>query len=180
MRIATFATTVCLALLAATALAQSVTYDYERAATFSNYKTYAWTRGTELQDELNHARVVRAIDAALSAKGLTPVASSANPDVLVAYHASFDGRLEIIGSTSGWGPLNLGGRWGSARVQPVLSGTLVVDISDARKGAIVWRSMARSDIGTTDTPDSRDRKIAKATAKMFKNYPPTRKGAPRR
>ena len=57
MRIATFATSVWLTLLGTMVLAQSVTYDYDRAANFSNYKTYAWTRGTELTDELNHARV---------------------------------------------------------------------------------------------------------------------------
>src|SRR4030095_4257889 len=171
MRIATFATCV-LTLLGTMAQAQSVTYDYDRAASFSNYKTYAWTRGTELTDELNHARVVRAIDAALVAKGLAQVEGSANPDVLVAYHASFDENLEISGSTYGWGPLGLGGdRGGWARVQPILVGTLVVDISDARTRAIVWRSLASSDIRPTDKPETRDKKIAKATEKMFKNYP---------
>ena len=105
MRIATFATGVWLTLLGAMALAQSVTYDYDRAASFSNYKTYAWTRGTELTDELNHARVVRAIDAALVAKGLARVEPSANPDVLVAYHASFDKNLEITGSAHWVGTL---------------------------------------------------------------------------
>ena len=147
MRIATFATCVWLTLLGTMALAQSVTYDYDRAANFSNYKTYAWTRGTELTDELNHARLVRAIDAALVAKGLARVEPGANPDVLVAYHASFDKNLEITGSAHGWGPFGLGGdRTGSARVQPLLVGTLVVDISDARTSAIVWRSLASSDI----------------------------------
>jgi hypothetical protein len=172
MRIATFATCV-LTLLATMALAQSVTYDYDRTASFSNYKTYAWTRGTELTDELNHARVVRAIDAALVAKGLARVEAGANPDVLVAYHASFEKNLEISGSAHGWGPFGLGGdRTGSARVEPIVVGTLVVDISDARTTAIVWRSLASSDIRPTDKPESRDKKIAKATEKMFKNYPP--------
>ena len=105
MRIATFTTSVWLALLGTIALAQSVTYDYDRAVNFSTYKTYAWTRGTELSDELNHARVVRAIEAALVAKGLALVEPSANPDVLVAYHASFDRNLEITGSVHRWGPL---------------------------------------------------------------------------
>ena len=97
----------------------------------------------------------------------------ANPDVLVSYHASFDKNLEITGSARGLGPFGLGGdRWGSARVQPVLVGMLVVDISDVRTRAIVWRSLASSDIRPADKPESRDRKIAKATDKMFKNYPP--------
>ena len=93
--------------------------------------------------------------------------------MLVAYHASFEKDLEISGWTHGWGPFGLGGdRMGSARVQGVLVGTLVVDIADARTGAIVWRSLASSDISPTDKPESRDKKIAKATEKMFKNYPP--------
>jgi hypothetical protein len=173
MRIAMFATSVWLILLGTMAPAQSVTYDYDRAANFSSYKTYAWTRGTELTDELNHARVVRAVESRLATKGLTRVGPSADPDVHVAYHANFEKNLEIFGSTHGWGPFGLGGdRLGSARVQAVLVGTLVVDIADARTGAIVWRSVASSDIRPTDKPKSRDTKIAKATDKMFKNYPP--------
>jgi Domain of unknown function (DUF4136) len=173
MRIATFAICVWLILIGTMALAQSVTYDYDRTAKFSSYKTYAWTRGTELTEELNHARVVRAIDAALVAKGLARVEPSANPDVVVAYHASFEKNLEISGSAHGWGPFGLGGdRTGSARVEPIVVGTLVVDISDARTTAIVWRSLASSDVRPTDKPESRDKKIAKATDKMFKNFPP--------
>ena len=173
MKIATLAASVCLTLLGTLALAQTVTYDYDRTAKFATFRTYAWTSGTELTDELNHARVVRAIDAVLAAKGLARVEPGAYPDVLVAYHASFDRNLEITGSTQGWGPLGLGGdRFGSARVQPVLVGTLVVDIADARTRAIVWRSLASSDIRPTDKPENRDKKIAKATEKMFKNYPP--------
>jgi hypothetical protein len=140
---------------AATALAQSVTWDYDRAARFSNYKTYAWTRGTELTDA-NHQRVVRAIDAALAGKGLARVEATASPDVLVAYHAN----VEIDASA------------GLGAGQRVLVATLVIDISDARTGATVWQSHFTSDMRTTATPESRDKKIAKATEKMFKNYPP--------
>ncbi len=104
MRVVTYLTTLCVMLLGTIALAQSVTYDYDRAVHFANYRTYAWTAGTELTDELNHVRVVRAIDAALVAKELARVEPSANPDVLVAYHASFDKDLEITGSAHGWGP----------------------------------------------------------------------------
>jgi Domain of unknown function (DUF4136) len=172
MRIATFAMIVSLT-LATTALAQNVTYDYNSAANFASYKTYAWTRGTVLADELKHARLVRAIDAALAAKGLARVEPDAKPDVLVAYHASFEQDLEISGGTHGWGPPGLGAdRWGSARIQPLLVGVLLVDISDTQTGAIVFRSLASSDVRLTDKPESRDQKIAKAVKKMFQNYPP--------
>jgi Domain of unknown function (DUF4136) len=175
MRIATIATSVSLTLLGTIALAQTVSYDYDPSANFSNYRTYAWTRGTELPDQLNHARVVRAIDAELVTKGLAQVEHSAHPDVLVAYHASFDKNLEINGWSHGWGPLDLGGdRFGSARLQPVLVGTVVVDLSDARTGAIVWRGLASSDIRPNDKPESRQKKVTKAAQKMFKHYPPGR------
>ena len=127
-----------------------------------------------MSDTLNHARVVRGIDAALVGKGLARVEPGANPDVLVTYHASFDRNLEINGWAQGMGPFGLGDRFGSATVQPVLVGTLIVDISDARTRAIVWRSLASSDIRPTDKPESRDKKIAKAMEKMFKTYPPKR------
>ena len=173
MRIATFATAVGLALLSSIALAGSVTYDYDRGADFSRYKTYAWTRGTELTDELNHARIVRAVDAQLAAKGLTRVERSARPEVLVAYHASFERNVEIHGFSHGWGPFGLGGdRTGSARFEPVLVGTLVVDIMDARTSAIVWRAMASSDINPATSPRKRDKKVTGATARMFKSFPP--------
>ena len=172
MRMATYLTSVCMTLIGTIALAQSVTYDYDRAADFSRFKTYAWTRGTELTDELNHARVVRAIEAAFVTKGLARVEPSANPDVLVAYHANFDRKLEMTGAAHGSGPFGLGDRWGSTTVQPVLVGTLVVDIFDARTRALVWRSLASSDIRPSDKPDTREKKITKATEKMFKNFPP--------
>ncbi len=173
MRISTFAMAVGLALIGTIALAKSVSYDYDRGADFSRYKTYAWTRGTELTDELNHARVVRGVDAQLAAKGLTRVEPGGRPEVLVAYHASFERNVEINGFSHGWGPFGLGGdRTGSARIQPILVGTLVVDIVDARTNAIVWRAMASSDINPATSPQKRDQKINGATEKMFKNYPP--------
>ena len=154
-------------------LSQTVTYDYDHTAAFSTYKRYAWTRGTELSDELNHARVVRLVDAQLMAKGLTRVEPGDSPDVLVAYHTSFDQNLRIDGFSSGWGPMGLGpDRFGSATVQKVLVGTLVVDIIDARARRLAWRGLASGDIKPGDKPDQRDKKLAKATEKMFRNYPP--------
>jgi len=176
MRTMMWLTGVCLTLFGTIAMAQSVSYDYDRAADFGTYKTYAWTRGTELPDELNHARVVRAIDAAIAAKGLARVGAADHADVLVAYHASFDTNLEIFGGTSGLGPFGLGpDRWGAATVQPVQVGTLVVDLIDARTHALVWRSRASSDARPNDSIDAREKKIDKAAAKMFKNFPPARR-----
>ena len=154
-------------------LAQSVNYDYDRAANFSKFRTYSWTRGTELVDRLNHARVVRSIETQLGAKGLGKVDSGAHPDVLVSYHASFDKNLQINAYSSGFGGPRFGGlRSATATTQEVLTGTLVVDVMDAGTKAIVWRGMASGEIDPSASPEKREKNINKAGEKLFRNYPP--------
>jgi hypothetical protein len=175
MRTAILATTTCLTLLGTIVLAQNVTYDFDKAASFSRYKTYTWVRGTSLGDELNHRRVVNAVEAQLASRGFAKVDSSADPDVLVAYHASFDKDLQINGFSSGWGGYRFGaGRMGTARVEEILTGTLAVDIVDAQTRTIVWRGVASKEVDTKASPEKRERNINRAAEKIFSNYPPTR------
>jgi len=174
MRITTLMSAACVVLLGTMALAQSTTYDFDKAANFSRFKSYAWVRGTVLTDELNHARVVNAVSAQLAAKGLTRVESIANPDLLVAYHASFDRDLQISGFASGFGPYRFAGGSGVARTEKILTGTLAIDIVDARTRTIVWRGMASKEVDVNADPSSRERNINKVVARLFKNYPPAR------
>jgi hypothetical protein len=173
MRIATFVTAVTLAMAGTIAFAQNVSYDFEKAADFSKFKTYAWVPGTNLSDPLNHSRVVRAIDTQLAARGLSKIETGANPDVFVAYHASFDKDLQINGFSSGWGGYRFGGmRTGTVRTEEILTGTLVVDVVDAKTKTIVWRAMASKDIDVKASPEKREKNINRAAEKLFKNYPP--------
>ena len=172
MRIATLAMA-GLVLGGAGASAQSVSYDFDKSADFSKLRTYAWTAGTEIKDELNHRRIVSAIDAQLAARGLVKVEAGAHPDVLVAYHASFDRDLQISGFSSGFGPYRFApARSGSARVEEILVGTLAVDVIDAKAKTIVWRGMATKEADVKASPDKRDKNIQKAAEKLFKNFPP--------
>jgi hypothetical protein len=156
--------------LSSAASAQSVSYDYDKGTDFSKLKTYAWVSGTNLRDELNHKRIMDAVDAQLVAKGFTRVDPSANPDVLVAYHASFNQSLEINGT--GWGGYRWGAaRSGTARVEEVLVGTLVVDMINAKSRTIVWRGVATKELDEKASPEKRDKNINKAAEKMFKHYP---------
>lgn len=171
MRIATIAATACLALAGTVVFAQSVTYDFDRSADFTKFKTYTWVRGTNLNDELNHKRIMRAVDVQLSARGFSRVEASGNPDVLVAYHASFDRDLEI--NASGWGGYRFAGpRNGTARVEEIVVGTLAIDMVDAKTKTIVWRGMATKELDAKASPEKREKNINKAAEKIFKNYPP--------
>jgi hypothetical protein len=173
MRIASWVMGSALALGSTGAFAQTVSYDFDKGADFSRLKTYAWTKGTELGDALNHKRVVSAVDAQLQARGMVRVEAGANPDVLVAYHASFDRDLSVNGFATGFGPYRFGpGRSGTARVEKILVGTLVVDMVDAKTKTIVWRATAVKEVDTKASPEKREKNINKAAEKLFKNYPP--------
>lgn len=172
MRFATLIGTVGL-LLSTSALAQDVSYDYDKSVDFSAFKTYAWTKGTNVQDELNHKRIVSAVDAQLAAKGLRQVDPGANPDMLVAYHAGARQEFEVSGTGVGaYRP----GRWGSARVAQVAVGALAVEMVDSKTGSQVWRGVATKDMDLKASPEKREKNINKAAEKLFKNYPPAKKG----
>ena len=170
MKLATFVSTV---LLSTIALAQEISFDFNRATDFTAFKRYAWVRGTAINDEINHNRIVNAVNTQLGAKGLVQVQATDNPDVLVAYHATFDRNLQINGFSSGWGGYRFGGsRSGTARAEEILVGSLVVDVVNARTKNIVWRGMATRDIDVNASPDKREKNINRAAEKLFKNYPP--------
>ena len=173
MKTATVARIAAFAILGSTVLAESVTTDYDRSANFASFKTYAWTRGTEVSDQLNHKRLVQSIDAQLAQKGMRMVEASANPDVLVAYHVSLDRDLQIDGFSSGWGGYRWGAnRSGTARAAQITVGTIVVDMVDANTKTIVWRGTASKDLDGGASAEKRDKNARKAMEKLFKNYPP--------
>jgi len=154
--------------------AQTVTYDYDRATDFSKIKTYAWVRGINLDwDELNHKRIVNAVNAQLASKGLVEVKASDNPDVLVAYYAIFNRDLMVDWFSSGWGGPAFGfDRIGSARVEEQWIGTVIVDMKSTKTGSAVWRGIARKEVDVKASPEKMEKNINKAAEKLFKNYPP--------
>ena len=159
-----------LALLTTTAMAQDVTYDYDKTANFSGIKTYAWDGGSNVGDPLNHKRIVAAVDSQLAAKGLTKVDAAANPDVIVAYKAALTEDLEVNGT--GYGRYAGLGRNGTARVQRVYTGTLFIGMFDAETRGLVWRGTASRQLDLDASPEEREKHLKKATEKLFKKYPP--------
>lgn len=164
----------------ALAAAQKVSYDYEKSANFAAFKTFALKEGTPVGQPLIDQRIVAAIEAELTAKGLTK--SETNPDLVVVYHIAFDKQKDIStfssGYGGGYGPYGYGwgGGWAGGttqtQVRDILIGTLVVDIADAQKKQMVWRGMATKQVDAQTKPEKRDKNIANAMKKIFKNFPP--------
>ncbi len=165
------------------AIAQKVSYDFDKAANFIAFKTYAMKDGTKVGQPLIDDRIVAAIDTELGAKGLTK--SESSPDLFVVYHVAFDKEKDIStfssGYGGGYGPYGWGwgGGWGptttSTTVRNILVGTLVIDMADAKKGQLAWRGMGVKEVNTQASPEKRDKSITEAVKKIFKNYPPKQK-----
>jgi hypothetical protein len=172
----TLAITALLCLLATPAQlrAQKTSYDYDPAADFSGFRTYAWTAGTPAPEPFLHQRIVAAIDSRLAAKGLTR--SDTSPDLYVAYHTVMDVQKSITGFGTSHGPLGVG--WGGGldsidlNLNEVPVGTLVIDLADAATRHLMWRGMGVQDIDVHAKPEKRDASIGKAVAKILENYPP--------
>jgi hypothetical protein len=171
MRMLTSAIAASVLLAGTIALGQTITYDYDKSKDFGRAKTYAWVRGTVVPDAFNHRRIVDAVNAQMGIRGLREVEMAANPDLFIAYHASFDSDLHITGFSSGWGGYRFGDRSGTARTEEILVGTLAVDIIDAATRTIVWRSIATKEIDVDASPDKRAKNITKAAEKLFAHYP---------
>jgi Domain of unknown function (DUF4136) len=175
--------TLAVLLAPALILAQKVSYDYDKTASFAAFKTYAHKDGTKVGQQLIDDRIVAAIDAQLAEKGLTKVES--NPDVFVIYHTTFDKQKDISTFSSGYGGgygpygYRYGGGWAggttTTSVRDILMGTLVIDVADAKKGELAWRGMGVKEVDTQAKPEKRDKSINNAVKKIFKNYPPKQK-----
>lgn len=175
MKIRRFAATGILVLLPALAFAQKVSYDYDKSANFSGYKTFALKEGTKVGDPLVDDRLVAAIESQLAAKGLAK--NDTNPDVTVVYHTTFKEQQDISAWNTG-GPY--GWRWGGmgttdVRVDQITIGTLVIDVADNANRALVWRGMGTKQVDPQASADKRDRNIKEAVQKILKNYPPKAK-----
>ena len=162
-------------------LAQKVSYDYDKSADFSSFKTFAHKEGTKVGQPLVDERIVAAIDAELALKGL--VKNETNPDLFVVYHVAFDKQKDISTFSSGYGGYGpygwrWGGGWGggmtTTQVRDIVIGTLVIDLADAKKGALAWRGMGVKEVNTQASPEKRDKSIGQAVQKILKNYPPKR------
>jgi hypothetical protein len=51
-------------------------------------------------------------------------------------------------------------------------GQLAVDMNDSRSDTLVWRGVASKTIDPMAKPDKGQKNLAKAVAKLLKNYPP--------
>ncbi|WP_419656143.1 hypothetical protein Dvar_52430 [Desulfosarcina variabilis str. Montpellier] len=168
---------VCIALTGGCSSIYGVKYDYNEETDFSNYKTYDWMpvpTKANLND-LVVARVKKAVNAELSAKGLT--ITSQDPDFLIAEHMGKQDRVEVDSWGYGYyGPrlMYRGGFWGPNDVSTYHyeEGVLILDFVDAGSKKLFWRGTAKAHVQNVDSPEKSQKLIDEAVKKILEKYPP--------
>jgi len=176
-RIITVSTTV--ALLSAPAFAQKVTYDVHRGQDFSQLRTFSIketppadvkaSKTTAYDSPIVRQNTNAAVATQLEARGLRR--DDVHPDVYVTTHRTFETEYYGYG-WPGWGyGCCYGYGYGSYYLEPIVVGTLVVDVTSAESGELLWRGIAERDMHPHSSPEHRLRRINKEVTKMFRNYP---------
>ncbi|HEV56981.1 MAG TPA: DUF4136 domain-containing protein [Phycisphaerales bacterium] len=174
-----------LALLMAGCSSVRVTQDYEKTADFASYQAFAWseprhveTGDPRLDDPLLHARIQRAIETELTARGYRFV-PAAEADLLVRYHALVQGRIETSRSSVA---LGTGYWWRRAGVGVAMDypygsreydeGSLLIDFLSPASGELVWRGTGVRSVEDTPSSEERDRVVADVVKRVLDQYPP--------
>ena len=162
----------CLLLTASGVLSEDIhtSYNFDKTADFSKFKTYAWGQGSNpnaIQDSILLQTAQSYVNSQLALKGLQMVQESQNPDIVVVMSSG----LKQQTSYNAWG--TGGWRWGGgmASVTPETSdvGTLVIDVYDANGKQMIWRGISQDTLSTKGSKN--EKQMGKAIEKMFKQYP---------
>ena len=155
-------------LSAALAWAQKITVEFDQAADFSRYKTFAIrdgqlnSRNPALNSELVKKRIEADIIRDLTARGLE--VTTGKSDLNVRYHFGSVRKAEIERYPAGW--YGMGTR--IVRV-PYTEGTLVIDLRDPSTRSLVWRGIASEEKSDGTKIEG---KLDDMVRKSIEKYPP--------
>ena len=158
--------------------------DYDHAASFAGYHTFAWmpphTKPYESSNPLVVQRAHDAIQAELTAKGYRLVSDPAEADFVVDFTIGARERTDIYsypapyGGPWYWaGPYWWGAPyWGSeVNVYRYREGTISVDIFDGRTHRPVWHGWSRKELTRSDIEHSSS-SIRAAVDAILTRFPP--------
>ena len=148
--------------------AQKITIEFDQAADFSRYKTFAIregqlnSRNPALNNELVKKQIEADITRDLTARGLEM--TTGKSDLNVRYHFGSARKNEIETYPAGW-------RGFGTRVVrvPYTEGTLVIDLRDPGTRSLVWRGIASEE---KSDPTKIEGKLDNMVKKALEKYPP--------
>lgn len=152
----------------------SVAVDYDKEASFDNYKTFAFYKPgideVEISD-LDKRRILRAIDRELTQKGMV---KSENPDVLINIFTEEQENVNIYQNNFGWGA-GWGWGWGMpmTQVNRSVEGSLFIDMIDRKNNQLVWQGLGTGILSLE--MEKKEGRINEIVTKILQKYPPKAK-----
>jgi hypothetical protein len=155
--------------------------DFNPELDFSKFKTFAYIGGVEqlerlqLNPDLIRNRIHQAVARELLKVGLKEVRPDQNPDLVVRYWATSQSEVNLAANTN-WGVYGpyIGYYWGfTYNVMTATSsrtGTLMIDIIDAKGKDLAWRLYLEQNIGNVD---KLWKKVDSEISKGFESFPPS-------
>ena len=158
-----------------------VTSDYDKAANFTQYKTFALYKSDQMDaiSELNSRRITEAIRNEMVKKGFTE--TETNPDLWVNPVAILKDRTSVSANTNyyGYGGVYRPYYWGtgvgassttSYDVYHYKEGSLIIDVIEASSKKLLWQGVGNKEIDAkAKDPDT---KIREAVTSIMKSFPP--------
>ena len=163
---------------AATACApMTVSSHVEHGLDLTRYQTFEWGPADALptgdprldENPFFKDHFEGAVEKQLAARQI--VLTTANPDLLIHYHASISRRIEANPADSEYGYCANGNC--GARVTDFEAGTLILDIIDAHTNRLIWRGWAQHAL--EDMLENRDHmagRIDEAVRRMLDRFRP--------
>lgn len=177
--------TVALLLISGACSSVTADADWDTNVDFSQFKTWQFlhksppkTGNPELDNQLFHERVQKAIRASFAEKKLREVGPGEKPDLLVTYTGGVRQKIDVdyVNNYYGYRSYHWGG-WASVdrqvRVNDV--GNLLLDLLLPEKDGkprLVWRGSAEAYVQKDRTPEQKYDLILQALRKMLGYFPP--------
>lgn len=151
-----------------------VTYDYEKTADFSKYKTYNYYSNIESgMSELDNKRLFNALDGALQAKGFN---LSQTPDFFIDIQTTQyqSANQSSVGLGVGGGGGNVGGgvSVGIPVGQASLNRQIVFEFVDEKGMGLFWQAVSDSGYDPNASPEAREAQFKAIVAKVLEGFPP--------
>ncbi|MEO1487675.1 MAG: DUF4136 domain-containing protein [Bacteroidota bacterium] len=165
-----------------------VVSDYDQKVDFQTYDTFAFYKTgidrAQISD-LDKKRILRAIDAEMSARGFT---KSQEPDLLVSIFTKEREEVDVFNNNWGWGwgwggfynPWIWGPGWGwggGNMVSTRTEGSLYIDLIDAKSKELVWQGRGVGTLNNIKNIEKKEKRIREFVSEILEEYPPANRVA---
>ena len=161
----------------------TVSYDYDKEADFTKYKTfsfYGWAKGSDqVLNRFDQERFEDAVAVELAARGLKFVEDGG--DLTVSLFIQFDQKKGVTAYTDNYGGSPYGYRYGPGwgwgygysnttyHEYDYLVGTLVIDVFDHQAKELIWQGVGSRTVD--ENPNNREENVQRSVKSIMFNYP---------